>query len=199
MLRVWLGNADALLLLDNPFSNPTSWGHLTFSITFELNFCRERPAMEPMKVSQSGWVKLCCSKSTAKVSIRPHRRVTLPLTDILQDIVAKRIRDKLYGAARNGSHQLSLLLTICMVNAALDDTASVSVCANCDTVCRNCVDDELDVGGEHLVEALLNDVIAVEVLDHLHNMISQSFDDDRNLDMSASGRSTASENLPEPA
>lgn len=54
MLRIWLSNADALLRLDMSVADLTPEAILTFSMTFELNFCLDKPAIEPMNVSHSG-------------------------------------------------------------------------------------------------------------------------------------------------
>jgi len=68
-----------------------------------------------------------------------------------------------------------------VVYAALKNTATVSVGANSDAVRTYGVEDELRVIGTEVVEALLDDVIAVQILNQPHDLVLQSTDDGSNL------------------
>jgi len=68
-----------------------------------------------------------------------------------------------------------------MINAALKHTASVSVSSDSDHMSTDCVDDELSVGRLQVVETLLDDVIAVEVLNEGDDLTIKSFGDHLNL------------------
>lgn len=57
-----------------------------------------------------------------------------------------------------------------MVDTALNNTAAMTVGANIDALGRDSIDDELDVRGSQAIETLLNDMIAVEVLNHSDDM-----------------------------
>jgi hypothetical protein len=68
-----------------------------------------------------------------------------------------------------------------MVNAALQHAAAVAMGANLDTVVANGVEDELGVERAQLIETLLDDMIAVQVLDELNDLEAQSIDNDLDL------------------
>lgn len=77
--------------------------------------------------------------------------------------------------------KLRLLLPICVVDTALDDTAAMTMSADDDTVGGHCIDDELYVLVVEAVQTLLNDVVAVEVLDHADDMVAKSNGDSVDL------------------
>ena len=58
-----------------------------------------------------------------------------------------------------------------MINASLNDTASVTMCADRNTMNGYCIEDELSISTRKTVEAFLDNMIAVKVLDHLHNVV----------------------------
>lgn len=68
-----------------------------------------------------------------------------------------------------------------MIDAALEHTAAMSMSSNLDTVVADGIKDELRVSSGELVKALLNDVVAIEILDEFHNSEAESFDDEMNL------------------
>jgi hypothetical protein len=68
-----------------------------------------------------------------------------------------------------------------MVNATLKDAAAMTMSADNDTASANSVKDELGVLGRQVVETLLDDVVAVEVLDERNDFVSESLGDDFDL------------------
>lgn len=94
------------------------------------------------------------------------------IQDVLHNVVTKWILDQCESIGRNLSDQTSSLLARGVVNAALQDTASVSMGADNHTIGANCVIDELCVFGRKTVETLLDDMVAIQVLNQLHNMIT---------------------------
>jgi hypothetical protein len=68
-----------------------------------------------------------------------------------------------------------------MVDAPLQDTASVAVSSNLDTVSTDRVVDELVILRGKTVQALLNDMVAIEVLDQCDDTGVQRNNDNCNL------------------
>jgi hypothetical protein len=68
-----------------------------------------------------------------------------------------------------------------MVNAALQDAAAVTVSANFNAIVPDRIEYELGVNRSELVQALLNDMIAVEILDEVHDAEPKRLDDEMNL------------------
>lgn len=101
--------------------------------------------------------------------------------DVLDNVVAKGVLDKNASVLCDPLDEPKLLVTSSVVDAALQNTASVSVCSNLNTVVANCIKDELGINGSELVEALLNDMVAVEILDQFHDAEPEGLDDDVNL------------------
>ena len=99
----------------------------------------------------------------------------------MHNIVPEGILDQDIGVVGNLSNQPSLLIARSMINASLKDTAAVAVGANFNTMGSNSIKNELSIGGSQLVQALLNDVVSIEILDKLHNPVSESVDDGLDL------------------
>jgi hypothetical protein len=68
-----------------------------------------------------------------------------------------------------------------MINASLENATTMAVSSNINTVSTYGVEDELSIGWREFVEALLDDMIAVQVLDKLNNSESESVNDGLNL------------------
>lgn len=68
-----------------------------------------------------------------------------------------------------------------MVNAALKHTATMAVRTDRDAILADSVEDELSIFSLEMVEAFLDDMIAVKVLDESDNIATQCIDD--NLDL----------------
>ncbi|KAI6769920.1 hypothetical protein HG530_004549 [Fusarium avenaceum] len=95
--------------------------------------------------------------------------------------VAKGVLDKDSCMLSDLRNKPDLLITRCVINAALKNTTAVSMSANLNTALANSVEDELSIGGSKLVEALLNDMVAIEILDQLNNFFTKCLDDEMNL------------------
>lgn len=89
----------------------------------------------------------------------------IQVENVLHDVVAEGILDKVEAVRGDLANQLDLLEAIGMVNAALKDAAAMAVGANCDAVLTNGVEDELGILGLEVVQTLLDDVVTVQVLD----------------------------------
>lgn len=68
-----------------------------------------------------------------------------------------------------------------MIDAALNDATAVTVSANNDAMVRDSVDDELYILRFQVVETLLDDVVAVEILDHRNDLVLERKDQGANL------------------
>lgn len=105
--------------------------------------------------------------------------------DVLDNIVSKRVLHQYAGMLGDALNQPQLLLAGCVINAALEHTAAMSMGANLDTVVTNGIKNKLRVRSGELVKALLDDVVSVQILDEFHNTEAESFDDEMNLLRSA--------------
>ena len=74
-----------------------------------------------------------------------------------------------------------------MINAALNDAAAMTVSANSNTVRGNSGEYELRVSSCEVVEALLDNVVSVEVLNHGNNLVLQCVDYHLDLTTTVSG------------
>ena len=90
--------------------------------------------------------------------------------------------DKLHGAVGDGLDELSLLLSICVIDTALNDTTAMTMSAHNDTVVRDGIDNELYVLARQAVETLLDNMVAVQVLDHADDVVSQRNGDGADLE-----------------
>ena len=88
---------------------------------------------------------------------------------------------KRQGVVRDFRDKLNALLLGCVVNAALEDAATVSVGSNLNTVDSDRIINELVVRRNETVQALLDDVVAVEVLDEGHDVRREGSDNGNNL------------------
>jgi len=103
------------------------------------------------------------------------------IQNVLQDVVAEWILNQRHGTPGNGCNQSLLLVASGVVYASLDDAASMTVSADCNTIVRNGVEDELRVGVGQMIETFLYDMVAIEVLDHANDLIAKCIDDSTNL------------------
>jgi hypothetical protein len=88
----------------------------------------------------------------------------------LHNVIAKGVLDQIEAVGRNLANELDLLVAGGVVDAALENTTAVAVCADGDAVVTNSIEDELSILGLEVVEALLNDVIAIKVLNESDNL-----------------------------
>jgi len=103
------------------------------------------------------------------------------IEDVLDNVVSERILNQNISIVRDLSNEPSLLITRSVVNATLQDTATMTVGSDINAVGANSIKDELSINGGQLVEALLDDVVAVQILDELDNSVAKSIDDGLNL------------------
>lgn len=82
---------------------------------------------------------------------------------------------------RDFRDKLNALLLGCVVDTALENAATVPVGGNFNTVDGDSIVNELVVRRDETVQALLNDVVAVEVLDEGHDMRREGPDNGNNL------------------
>lgn len=124
---------------------------------------------------------------------RLDEAVVVQVENVLDDVVtlqrdrrgqvAPRVREREGGGrayesvlnerervVRDLGDELDALTLGRVVDAALEDAASVTVGRDFDAVCRDGVVNELVVFGREVVEALLDHVVAVQVLDERHDV-----------------------------
>ena len=92
-------------------------------------------------------------------------------------IVAVRVLNKRERVVRDLVHKLNTLVLRSVVDAALKHAATVAVSGYLDAVGSDGVIDELVILGRELVQALLDNVVTVEVLDENNNVQAESDDD----------------------
>ncbi len=80
---------------------------------------------------------------------------------ILNNVVAEGVLDQRNSMVGNSLYEPHLLIARGMVNATLQNTAAMAVGADLDASTTDGVEDELGIYRAELVEALLNDVVAV--------------------------------------
>lgn len=88
---------------------------------------------------------------------------------------------KRQGVIRDFRDKLNALLLGCVVDTALQNAATVPVGGNFNTVDGDGIINELVVRRNETVQTLLNDVVAVEVLDEGHDMRREGSDNGNNL------------------
>ena len=105
----------------------------------------------------------------------------LKVDDVLKNIIAERILHKLEGAIGDLVNEPSLLDAGCVVDASLQDTTTMAMSPNHNTVGANCVEDELlkislrsgwltacalylSILGRETVKTLLNHMVTVKIL-----------------------------------
>lgn len=103
------------------------------------------------------------------------------IDDVLNNVVSKWILHENSGVLSDARNEPVLLIARSVVDAALQDAASVAVSADFDAVVTDSVKDELGIQRCELVQALLDDVVAIQILDKLDNTETQGLDDEMNL------------------
>jgi hypothetical protein len=92
------------------------------------------------------------------------------IEDILDDVVSKGVLDQVEAMGSDLADEVDLLEARCMVNAALENAAAMAVSTDSDAVLAYRVEDELSLGRLEVVQALLDDVVAVQVLDKIDDL-----------------------------
>ena len=112
---------------------------------------------------------------------RLSERSLVEVNDVLNDIVAEGIlyqAQSIFGDSRDQPH---LLFTRGVVYAPLKDTAAVTMGAHIDATIADSTENKLGIGGRQLVQAFLDHVVAIEVLDKIDNLVLQCANDNLNL------------------
>lgn len=107
------------------------------------------------------------------------------IQDVLNDVVTEWVLDENIGVIGNLTNEPSLLITRSMINASLEDTATVTMGSDVNAVVSHSIKDELRVNRGQLVKTLLNDMVAIEILNKLDNSELEGSNDD--LDLARSG------------
>lgn len=103
--------------------------------------------------------------------------------DVLNHVVAKGVLDQAVRIVGDALDEPGLLLAVGMINAPLEDAATVTVSAHVDAVLPDSVEDEVRLLGAELVEALLNHVVAIQILDQRDDLHLQGVGDHLNLNL----------------
>ena len=74
---------------------------------------------------------------------RVGEAVLLKIDDVLKDVIAERILHKGEGVGSDLANELGLLKTSGMVDAALQDTAAVTMSSHCNAISADSIKDEL--------------------------------------------------------
>lgn len=101
--------------------------------------------------------------------------------NVLDNVVAEWVLDEGKDVLGDGADELTLLLARGMIDTALEHTASMAVSANSDNVMTHSVDNELDILLLEVVQAFLNDMVAIEVLNELDDLVLKSLGDKLDL------------------
>ena len=100
-------------------------------------------------------------------------------------VISIRVLNEGQSIVCNLIHKLNALRLGSVVNTTLKHTASVTVGGDLDTISSNRVVNELVILRRQLIQAFLNDMVAVEILDE-HDDVQAESDNDR-VNLSASG------------
>lgn len=101
--------------------------------------------------------------------------------DVLHNIVAEGVLHQMKAVSSDLADQLDLLETGSVIDAALEDTAAMAVSADNDAVLANSIEDELGILRLEVVETLLNNMIAIQVLDQVDNLALKRLDNELDL------------------
>jgi hypothetical protein len=104
------------------------------------------------------------------------------IENVLNNVVAERILHKLDAVGSDLANQVDLLVSRSVVDAALKDAAAVTMGADDDAVLSNRIEDELSILRLEVVETLLDDVVAVQILDEMNHATAEELDDSIDLE-----------------
>lgn len=104
------------------------------------------------------------------------------IQDVLNDVISKRVLHKIEAVVRDLADQLNFLEPGSVVNAALEDAATVTMSAHSNAVLTNGIKDELGILGLEVVQALLDDMITVQILNEIDDLATESVHDGLDLD-----------------
>lgn len=101
--------------------------------------------------------------------------------NVLDDIVAEWVLHESICIADDVIDHLTLLQTISVIDATLEHTAAVTMSAHSDAVSADSLEDEGSVDRREVVQALLNNVVAIEVLNEDDDVVAECLHDELNL------------------
>jgi ABC-type ATPase with predicted acetyltransferase domain len=107
--------------------------------------------------------------------------VLVQVENVLHDIVAKGILNQMEAVRSDLANKLDLLEAVGMIDATLKDAATMTVSANGDAMLAHSIEDEMGILGVEVVQALLDDVIAIQVLNEINNLAREGVNDHLSL------------------
>jgi hypothetical protein len=116
---------------------------------------------------------------------RSSERGFIEIKDVLNDVIAEGILHEMETVGSDLANELNLLEARSVINAPLENAASVTVSSDSDAMRTNRIEDELSILSLEMVQALLNDVIAIKILNQRHYLVAQSIDNGLDLEKSA--------------
>jgi len=124
---------------------------------------------------------------------RSSERGFIEIKDVLNDVIAEGILHEMETVGSDLANELNLLEARSVINAPLENAASVTVSSDSDAMRTNRIEDELSILSLEMVQTLLNDVIAIKILNQRHHLVAQSIDN--GLDLEKSVTNTVKRNL----
>lgn len=124
---------------------------------------------------------------------RSSERGFVEIKDVLNDVIAEGILHEMETVGSDLANELNLLEARSVINAPLENAASVTVSSDSDAMRTNRIEDELSILSLEMVQAFLNDVIAIKILNQRHHLVAQSIDN--GLDLEKSVTNTVKGNL----
>ena len=115
---------------------------------------------------------------------RSSERGFIEIKDVLNDVIAEGILHEMETIGGDLANELNFLEARSVINAPLENAASVTVSTDSDAVRTNRIEDELSILSLEMVQALLNDVIAIKILNQRHHLVAQSIDNGLDLEKS---------------
>lgn len=115
---------------------------------------------------------------------RSSERGFVEIKDVLNDVIAEGILHEMETVGSDLANELNLLEARSVINAPLENAASVTVSSDSDAMRTDRIEDELSILSLEMVQALLNDVIAIKILNQRHYLVAQSIDNGLDLEKS---------------
>jgi hypothetical protein len=100
---------------------------------------------------------------------------------VLDNVVAEGVLNKLEGRFGDSCNELSALNTLCVIDATLQDATAVAMSTDEDAGTGNSIVNELAALSTETSKTLLDDMVAVEILDKINNTTIQGSNDHVNL------------------
>lgn len=103
------------------------------------------------------------------------------IEDVLNHVVAKWILYKVEAVGSDLADEIDLLEPDSVIDAALKNTATMAVGTNSNAVLAYSIEDELSLRRFEVVQALLDDVVTIQILDEIHDLSRQCSNDHLSL------------------